>query len=137
MFWDKVCRMITIKLIGITVVIVLALKIALSDGMLLERVGSWLEKKVDDGYKIFDLFVCPFCMGTLQTATAHLFAFGLGILPLEWNWQLIIRYPIIVFATSAIAGFTWSGYQTMNRIKEKNEIESEYYKSLFNNNENE
>lgn len=120
-----------LKLTILTVTIVLALKIALSENMLLGRLGSRLEKKVDEGHKIFDLFICPFCMGTLQVATAHLFAFGLGILPLEWNWQLLIRYPIIVFACSAISGFTWVGYQTMNRIKEKNEIEVEYYKKLL------
>lgn len=123
--------MITLKLIGITVLIVLALKIALSKGMLLEKTGKWLEQKVDDGKKIFDIFICPYCMGTLQTITAHLFAFGLGILPLEWDWQLLIRYPLIVFGTSIIAGNFWNVYLTINQVKEKNEIEVEYYKKLM------
>lgn len=120
------------KLIILTVIIVLALKISLSQGMLFEKVGDWLESKVNAGYKIFDLFVCQWCMPSLQVCTAHAFAFGLGILPWEFNWQLLIRWPLVVFGASIISGNIWGLYQAINQIKEKNEQEAEYYKNLNN-----
>lgn len=108
----------------------MALKIALSKGMIFEKLGEWLENKVDAGYKIFDLFICEWCMPTLQVFTAHAFAFGLGILPFEFNWQLVIRWPLIVFASSFVSGNLFNLYLTINRIKEKNDAESIYYKNL-------
>ena len=125
--------MITIKLIALTVTIVMALKIALSKGMLLEKLGDYFERKVDEGHKIFDLFICPWCANTLQVFTAHAFAFGLNILPFEFNWQLLIRIPLVVFASSFISGNLWNLYETINRIREKNEAEADYYNSLLEN----
>lgn len=121
---------ILFKLITLTVIIVLALKISLSQGMLFEKVGDWLESKVNAGYKMFDLFICQWCMPSLQVFTAHAFAFGLGILPCEFNWQLLIRLPLVVFASSFVSGNLWNIYETINRIKEKNNAESIYYKTL-------
>lgn len=129
--------MITIKLIGITVVLVLSLKIVMSEGMLLEKLGQYFERKIDEGHKIYDLFYCQWCSGTLQSITAHLFAFGLGIIPFEWNWQLLIRWPLIVGATSIIAGNFWNLYLAVNQIKERNEAETNYLKSLLDTNETE
>lgn len=123
--------MITIKLIAITVVLVLGLKIALSEKMLLEKLGEFFERKVDEGYKYFDLLICPWCMPSLFSIVAHGFAFGLNIIPFEWNWQLLIRWPLIVMGASIIAGNFWNIYLMINQIKEKNEIESEYYKNFF------
>lgn len=114
------------KLVILTVVIVMALKVAMSEGMIFEKVGKWLEDK-SKGNRVYEMFICPWCMNSLQGITAHLFAFGLGILPLEFNWQLVIRYPIIVFASSFISGNLWNLYETINRIKEKNEAETDFY----------
>ncbi len=119
------------KLILITFILVMGLKIAMSEGMLLERVGKYFQKKVDAGYKVFDLFVCPWCMSTLQSITAHAFAFGLGILPLEFNWQLVIRWPLIVMGSSFLCGNAWNIYETINRIRERNEAEANYFNSLL------
>lgn len=110
----------------------MGLKIAMSEGMLLEKAGKFFQKKVDDGYKVFDLFICPWCAGTLQAITAHAFAFGLGILPMEWNWQLLIRYPLIVMGASFLSGNVWNLYETINRIKERNELEVEHFRSIEN-----
>lgn len=120
------------KLIILTVIIVLALRVAMSERMLLENLGRYFERKVDEGYKIFDLFVCPWCSGTLFSLPAHAFAFGLGIIPFEWNWTLLIRWPIVVFASSFISGMLWTLYLTMNQIKEKNEAQAEYFRYLKN-----
>ena len=119
--------MIAVKLILITCTCVMGLKIAFSKGMLLENIGEWLENKVEAGHKAYELFICPWCMATLQSIVAHAFAFGLGILPMEWNWQLLIRWPLVVMASSFICGNAWNLYETINRIRERNEAERDYY----------
>lgn len=119
--------MITIKLIAITVTLVLGLKIVMSDGMLLQSLGRYFEQKIDEGYKWADLFYCQWCMTTLQSLMAHVFAIGLGIIPFVFNWQLLIRVPLIIAASSFIAGNLWNLYEISNRIKEKNEAQTDYY----------
>lgn len=120
-----------LKLILLTVIIVLALRVALSEGMLLEKLGKNLEDRVEKGQKVWDLIICPWCSGTLQSITAHFAAFGLGILPFEWNWQLLIRWPLVVFGACFVSGMSWAIYLTLNQIKKKNEAEAAYYNSLF------
>lgn len=125
------------KLILLTTMIVMTLKVVLSKDMLLENLGKWLEYKASDKYedgeliekgnKFYDLFICPFCMNTIQSITAHAFAFGLGILPLEFNWQLFLRWPLVIFGAAALSGFTWTLYETVNRIKDRNEAEENFY----------
>lgn len=122
---------VLIKLTIITVIIVLGLKVAMSENMLLDKLGMYFERKVDEGYKYFDLFICPWCMPTIFSIIAHGFALGLNIIPYEWNWQLLIRYPLLVGASSFIAGNLWNLYLTVNQIKEKNETETEYFKMLM------
>ena len=128
--------MIFLKLVGITVICVMALKIVLSEGMLLEKLGSWLEYKTKDQYmdgvlvskanKFYELFICQWCMGTLQSVTAHLFAFGLGIITFEFTAHFIIRWVLVIMASSFINGNLWNLYETVNRIKERNEAEREF-----------
>lgn len=129
--------MITIKLIGITVLLALSLKVVMSEGMLLEKLGQFFERKIDEGYKVFDLIYCQWCSSTLMSIVAHFFAFGLGVLPFEWNWQLLIRWPLIVGGSSIIAGNFWNIYLAINQIKERNEAETNYLKSLLDTNETE
>lgn len=124
--------MITIKLISITFILVMGLKIAMAEGMLLEQLGAYFDRKIEEGHKWMDLFYCQWCMSTLQSIVAHFFAFGLGIIPFEWNWQLLIRWPLIVMAGSFLCGNVWNIYETINQIKEKNEAEANYLKSLVN-----
>lgn len=119
-----------LKLIGISFICVMGLKIVMSEGMLLEKLGKFFEKKIDEGNKIYDLFYCQWCMGTLQSITAHFFAFGLGILPFEWNWQLLIRWPLVVMGTGFVSGIAWTIYQTINDIRERNQIQAKYYNNV-------
>lgn len=124
---------VLLKLIIIVSIWVLGIKIATAEDMLLDNLGKWATKQAKK-HKIFEaLIVCPFCMPSIHSVIGYFFAFGLNILPFEWNWQLIIRYPLVVIGASIISGFTWVGYETINRIKEKNELEAEYYDSLFEN----
>lgn len=118
------------KLIIIVSIWVLGIKIATGEEMILEKLGEWGKKK-SEKYKIFDaLIVCPFCMPSIHSLVGYSFAFGLNIIPLEWDWKLLIMYPIIVMGTSILAGFTWTAYQTINTVKEKNEAETEYYNNI-------
>lgn len=123
--------MILLQLIGLTFIIVMGLKIAMSEGMLLENLGKYFERKVDEGNKGFEIFICQWCMASLQSLTAHAFAFGLGVLPFEWNWQLLIRWPLVVMGSSFVCGNAWNIYETINRIKERNEAEANYFNSLI------
>jgi hypothetical protein len=116
---------VLLKLILITTILVLGLRVAVSHDMILERLGNWAEKKVGEGYKICELFICPWCMPSVWSLFAYVFAFGLGVLPLEFNWQLVIRWPLIVMGSSFLSGFIWTVYLTLNSIKEKNENISE------------
>lgn len=125
--------MITFKLICITVILVMGWKVITSEKMLLEKLGAYFERKVDEGYKVFDLLICPWCMNSLFSIFSYGFAFGLLIIPFEFNWQLVIRWPIVVCASSFISGNLWNLYQTTNSIKERNELEAEYYDSLLEN----
>lgn len=119
--------MILLQLILITFICVMGLKIVFSKGMLLESVGIWAEEKVESGEKIYDLFICPWCMGTVQSITAHLFAFGIGVLPFEWHWSLLIRWPLVIMGASFLSGLSWTIYETINTIKERNEWQSKLY----------
>lgn len=124
------------KLIILTVMIASALKVVMSEGMLLEKLGAYFKRKQDKGYRWVDLFYCEWCCVTLQSITAHAFAFGLGILPLSWNWQLLIRWPLVVFGASFISGNLWNVYLTINKIKERNEQEAIYFEILNHDNIN-
>lgn len=123
--------MITLQWIAINVVLVLSMKIVMSEDMLLEKLGRFFERKIDEGYKIFDLWYCQWCSGTFYSFPALAFSIGLGVIPFEWNWQLLIKWPLVVGGTSIIAGNLWNLYLTVNQIKEKNEAETEYFKMLM------
>lgn len=120
-----------LELILITFILVMGLKISMSKGMIFESVGNYLEAKVDSGHKVFDLFICPWCMSTLQSVVAHFFAIGIGVLPAEFNWQLLIRWPLVFMGASFVCGNAWNIYETINRIKERNEAEANYYNTLY------
>lgn len=126
--------MITLKLIIITFIWVMGIKISTAEDMIFEKVGKWGKRKVDEGYKIFEaLIVCQWCLPSFHSLIGYAFAFGLNIMPFEWDWKLLIRYPLVVMGTSFLSGMVWTSYETINRIKECNELEAEYYNSLLEN----
>lgn len=123
---------IILKLILILSIWVLGVKIVTAKDMFLQSVGDFGQRKVDEGYKIFEaIIVCPFCLPSIHSFFAYGIAFGMDILKFEFDWKLIIMWPIVVMGASIMSGFTWVGYQTINQIKEKNEIEVDYYKKLM------
>lgn len=119
-----------LKLILITFILVMALKIVTSEGMLLEKVGKYLKRQIEKGNKLADLGYCEWCTSTPMSIVAHFFAFGLGVLPFQWNWQLLIRWPLVVGGASFLSGMAWTIYLTINDIKENNEAQAKYFKNL-------
>lgn len=122
---------ILLKLIAITFILVMGVKISTAEGMVFEKIGEYGERKVKEGYKIFEaLLVCQWCLPSIWSIPAHAFAFGLNILPFEFNWQLLIRWPLVIMGASFISGNAWNIYETINKIKEKNDVETEYYRNV-------
>lgn len=107
------------KMIFLGVCWVMLWRVAVSDKMIFEKVGKWAEAKVDKGHKVYDLFICPWCMGSVH---GILFiwplAFAMRILPFEWNWDYVCMYPFYLGGTSFISGMLWHIYLTMNQKKD-------------------
>lgn len=123
---------VVFKLIIILSIWVLGIKIATAEGMRFQSLGEWGQKKVDEGYKVFEaLIVCQWCLPSFHSLFAYGFAFCLGIIPFEFDWKLIIMWPLVVMGASLTSGLTWTIYQTINAVKERNEAETEYFNSLI------
>lgn len=121
--------MILIELVGITVMLTLGWKIVISEDMLLERVGYWLTDKVNQGNKIFELWLCPWCT-TFFALVAFGFAFGMDLLPFVCSLKNILLLPLTICGSSFVSGMLWNLYETLNRVRENNESQSEYFKSI-------
>lgn len=117
------------QLIIITSIWVLGVKISVSEKMIFSQLGDYGEKKVEEGYKIFDaLWVCPFCMPTFHSLIGYGFAVGIGVIH-YWGWNLVFMYPLVLMGSSITAGFTWTAYTTINAIKENYTLQNEYLKN--------
>lgn len=119
-----------LKMVGLTVAWSLGWRVIISKDMLFEKIGDWAEAKVKGGNKFFDIICCPFC---IPNAHAILFvwplAFGLGVMPFEWNIKYLLIYPFCLGASSFITGFIWTIYQTINSVKENKEWGTQYYQN--------
>lgn len=123
---------VILKLIAITFALVMGVKISTAEGMIFEKIGEYGERKVKEGWKVFEaLLVCPWCLPSIWSIVAHAFALGLGIIPFELNWKLLIRWPLVVMGASFVSGMAWTTYEMINRIKEKNEAETDFYLSAL------
>lgn len=106
------------SLIAITSIWCLMIKIVTSEGMVLERLGKYGEKKVDEGYKIFEaLWVCQWCMPSIHSLVGLGFAWGMGLIP-ELSWHLLFYYPLVAGGSSLVNGLVWQYYLTKNNEKD-------------------
>lgn len=121
---------IILKLIVLTFILVMGLKISTSEGMIFEKIGNYAKRKVEEGYKGWDLIACEWCAGTWLSIVAHFAAFGLGVFPFEWDWQLLIRWPFVFMGASFASGLSWTIYLTLNEIKESNKAQAAYFKYI-------
>jgi hypothetical protein len=123
-----------IKMVILTISWSLGWRVIISKGMLFEKLGDWSEKKVEAGNKIYDVISCPFCIPNLHGILfVWPLAFGLGVMPFEWNYKYLLLYPFILSLSSFITGFTWNIYQTINSIKENKDWGSKYYENAQKN----
>lgn len=121
---------ILFKLITITTIWCLGIKILTSKGMLLQSIGDYGHKRVSEGKLIFDpLIACEFCLPSIHSIIGYSFAIALGVIT-NFSWSLVFMYPLVAMGSSIECGFIWNGYLTMINIQERNQIQSEYYDSL-------
>lgn len=123
-----------LKLIVLTSIWCLGIKIATAEGMVLERLGNYASKKVNEGKIIFDpLINCEWCLPSIHSLFGYAFALGIGLIN-TFSWKLVVMYPLVVIGSSVVCGLTWTVYQMVNAIKEMNNVGIEYYHKEENNN---
>lgn len=110
---------IILKIMFLNVLWVFAWKIATEEGMILEKLGSWGSRKVDEGYRIFDgLITCPWCLPNFHgILIVWPLAFLLEIVPLEWDWKYLAIHVFVVGGASFICGTLWTALQTLFAYK--------------------
>ena len=119
--------MILFKLIILTTIWCLGMKILTAQGMLLEKLGNYAHKKVSEGKLIYDpLIACEFCMPSIHSLFGYFFAVVLGMVT-HFSWALVLIYPLVAMGSSIGCGFIWSAYLSMNAWKDKNDAKTEYY----------
>lgn len=107
-----------IKVIALTVIWCLGLKVALSEGMIFEKIGQFLNHKVEvENKKIFKAIgQCEFCMPSIHTLFG--IAFGLASKTIIFSWNIVILYPIFVMGASFTTGVIWNLFSYLNTKKE-------------------
>ena len=98
------------KVIVLTVIWCLGLKIVLSQGMVLEKIGKFITHKVEvEHKKIYEpIGYCEFCMPSIHTLFG--IAFGLASKTISFSWNIVILYPIFVMGSSFLTGIIWNAY---------------------------
>lgn len=97
---------ILFKLIVITSILVLAWTIVTQQGMALYSIREWANIKHEKGGKwVEPVLVCHWCMPSVWSLLGFSIAFGLGILNFEW--RLILLYPLTVGGSSLTCGLIW------------------------------
>jgi len=106
---------------------VIGLTIVTQKGMGLYSIREWAEKK---GTKLMEpVILCPWCMPSIHCMFGYFFSFASGVV--DFNYKLILMYPIAVMATSLFSGLTWSLYKLVEiNIKVQNNKESLTYFDL-------
>lgn len=123
---------VLLQIILLTFIWVMGVKISTAEGMIFEKLGDYAKDKIESGHKIWEALInCEWCLPSVHSIFGHAFAFGLGIIPFEVNKELFIRWPLVIMGTSLISGLTWTIYKTINKIRERNEAETNYLKSLI------
>jgi hypothetical protein len=127
---NKKIMLLLLKLIALTSIWVLGLKIVTSEGMILSKWADYGKKKVEEGKLIFEpLIVCEWCMPSIHSLFGYGFAFALGILPV--SWALLFIYPLVVMGSSIVAGLTWGSYKTMMAYADLVDAKTEFYDRFY------
>lgn len=113
-----------------TYIWVIGVKIATSEGMILEKLGTWGEEQEEENKIFKGLITCPWCLPGVHSIVGWGYAFILGGIPFEWNWKYLVMWPIIIMGSSLCAGLTWTIYLAISKIGANNEIQSKYYEHV-------
>ncbi len=107
---------IILKIILITSIWCLGIKISTAKGMIFEKMGNWAQQKVDAGNNIYQtLLTCPWCMPSVHSLIGFLFAIGLGIVD-HISLELLIMWPLIIMGASVMTGLIWAIYEAISQI---------------------
>lgn len=118
------------KLIILTVIWCLGVKIITSQGMLFEELGRKARNKVSEGKLIYDpLLACEWCMPSIHSLIGYGFGVGIGVIT-SFSWALVVMYPLVAMGASIGTGMIWDAYLTMDSFKDKNESQMEFYDGL-------
>lgn len=98
------------KIILLTSIWVFGVKILTHEGMLLEKLGEWANKKVEDGNKFIEwLFVCEWCMPSIHSILFVLpISYFVGILDGFIDVKNILILPFIIAGASLLSGIIWN-----------------------------
>ena len=88
----------------------------------LYSIRKWAEKKKENGSKWAEpLLLCVWCQPSSWSLLGYLFAYGLGIINKNnFNWNLLVLYPLVVCGSSIICGFIWSYHLKSNSETDMN-----------------
>lgn len=121
---------ILLKLILLTSIWCLGLKILTSKGMLLERLGDFAHDKAREGELIYDpLIACEWCMPSIHSLVGYFFAVVIGVITV-FSWRLVAIYPLVAMGSSLCSGIIWNAYLTLMSYKERNEAQTDFYDGL-------
>lgn len=120
------------SLIIITSILTLGFTIISQEGMALYKIREWAKKKNDKGNKwVEPLFLCIWCMPSIWSSFGFFFAYQIGVLKCD-TWNILWYYPLCVGGSSILGGLIWTVYLTINSVKERNEVEADFSKSIEN-----
>ena len=132
--------LLLIKLIAITSIWCLGVKILTAQGMAFQKLGLYAAKKVKEGKLIYDpLLACEFCLPSIHSLFGYFFAVVLGTIS-SFSWSLVLIYPLVAMGSSIVTGFTWTGYKALVNYRDLTEtkvifydnlLEGEYEESIF------
>lgn len=109
------------QLIIITSIWCLGVKIVTAEGMLLEKLGVYAKRQVEEGNVIWDaLIACEWCLPSIHSLLGYSFALVLGVIT-HFEWKLVFMYPLVAMGASLLNGLIWNYHLKSNSEKEANE----------------
>ena len=120
-----------LKLIAITTIWCLGIKILTADGMVLSKVGKFARKKIKEGQIIYEPLVsCEFCLPSIHSLVGYVFGVSIGVIT-GFSMSLVFMYPLVAMGSSIATGFIWNAYQTMMAAKDLSEVKIEFYDNFY------
>lgn len=93
-----------------TIIWCIGLTICTQEDMVFHKIRVWAESKEKESGSIFyyPLILCHWCMPSIHSLFGYSFAFLSGVV--EFNYKLIILYPLVIMLSSFTIGILWQLY---------------------------